>query len=79
MRPTLIAIFFCTIVATPSVAQNYYGPPRAVGTYNGHYDYDRLVPPLPVPAYPAETSYSVVTTRDPIGPSAVAISADVAL
>ena len=45
MRPTLIAMFFCTIVATPSVAQNYYGPPRAVGAYNGHLDYDRLVPP----------------------------------
>jgi hypothetical protein len=67
MRPTLIAIFFCTIVATPSVAQNYYGPPRAVGAYNGHYDYDRLVPPRPVPAYPAETSYSVVTTRRIVG------------
>jgi hypothetical protein len=63
MRPTLTALFFCTIIATPSVAQNYYGPPRAVGAYNGHYDYDRLVPPLPVPVYPAETSYSVVSTR----------------
>ena len=64
MRPNLTAMFFCAVVATPSVAQNYYGPPRAAGAYNGHYDYDRPVPPLPVPVYPGATSYSaVVTTR----------------
>src|SRR3954451_20393411 len=66
MKPVLSAFLLCTVIATPAVAQDYYGSPRAPGAY-GYNDYDRLVPPLPVPGYSVGTTQSVVTTRRIIG------------
>jgi hypothetical protein len=69
MKPILSAFLFCTIIATPLAAQDYYGLPRGNGAYDGYNDYDRLVPPLPVPGYPVATTQTVVTTRRIIGSS----------
>jgi len=66
MKLILSAFFLCTLIATPAAAQDYYGSPRA-GAYDGYNGYDRLVPPLPVPGYPASTTQSVVTTRRILG------------
>jgi len=69
MKPVLFALLACTIIATPAAAQDYYGP-RAIGGYDGYYDYDRPVPPRPVPGYQVGTTRTVVTTRRIIsGPS----------
>ena len=43
--------------------------PRGHGAYDRYNDYDRLVPPLPVPGYPVATTQTVVTTRRIIGSS----------
>ena len=66
MKPILSAFFLCTIIATPGAAQDYYGSPRAPRAY-GYNDYDRLVPPLPVPGYPVGTTQSVMSTRRIVG------------
>jgi hypothetical protein len=68
MKPILSAFLLCTVIATPAAAQDYYGSPRTPGVY-GYNDYDRLVPPLPVPGYSFGTTQSVVTTRRIIGSS----------
>ena len=40
MKPILSAVLFCTLIATPAAAQDYYGSPRA-GAYDGYNGYDR--------------------------------------
>jgi hypothetical protein len=64
MKPTLAyALLACTMLAAPAAAQDYYGAPLAIGAYDGYYDYDRPVPPRPVPGYTVGTTRTVVTTR----------------
>jgi hypothetical protein len=64
MKPTLAYAFLaCTMLAAPAAAQDYYGAPLAIGAYDGYYDYDRPVPPRPVPGYGVGTTRTVVTTR----------------
>ena len=63
MKPTLAYALLACAIAAPAAAQDYYGVPRAVGAYDGYYDYDRPIPPRPVPGYTVGTTRTVVTTR----------------
>jgi hypothetical protein len=63
MKPILSTLLAYTIIAAPAAAQEYYGPPASVRGYDGYYNYDPPVPPLPVPTYQVGTTHTVVTTR----------------
>jgi hypothetical protein len=63
MKRTLaFALLACTAFAAPAGAQGW-GAPLAIGAYDGYYDYERPIPPRPVPGYGIGTAQTIVTTR----------------
>jgi hypothetical protein len=62
MKRTLaFALLACTTLATATAAtaQDW----RPLGAYDGYYDYDRPIPPRPVPGYGPGVTQTIVTTR----------------
>ena len=60
--PFACAVLACTAFAAVPAAAQDWGAPLAIGAYDGYYDYDRPIPPRPVPGYGIGTTRTVVVT-----------------